>query len=134
MVFAMCLGCWSVSAEHHGIYLGRVRVYVNNLIAPNKMMDIHCKSKDDDLQLQTLAYGQNQTWSFKVNFWGTTLFWCGMGWKDDTGRYLQGSFKIYEYMRDYSKCDGICVWNAQKDGLYFLNPETRDPPELMFTW
>ncbi|PIA62065.1 hypothetical protein AQUCO_00200208v1 [Aquilegia coerulea] len=127
----MYFGCCSVSGEHHGIYLGRVHVYVKNLIAPNKILNLHCKSKDNDLGLHKLAYRQNQTWSFKVNFMGSTLFWCGMVWQDDRGHWVQGSFIIYKYTRDYGKCDGICVWDVQKNGLYFLNPETKNPPELL---
>ncbi|PIA62066.1 hypothetical protein AQUCO_00200209v1 [Aquilegia coerulea] len=132
VVFTIYFGCSSVSGK-------RVSVYVNNMVAPDTMLDIHCKSKNDDLGLHKIAYRQNQTWSFKINFWGTTLFWCGMGWHDkdprgfNPGGYIHGSFEIYNYKRDSKKCDGICVWNVQNYGIYFVNKDTKKN-EFMFSW
>ena len=46
----------------------------------NKMnglaMLVHCKSKDDDLGEHQIGPGGNFNWSFRENFWQTTLYWC----------------------------------------------------------
>ncbi|KAF9619875.1 hypothetical protein IFM89_009657 [Coptis chinensis] len=118
------------------LYAGEVEVYVNNLIAPNILLYNHCKSKENDLGLQKVAYGHNQTWSFRVNFFATTLYWCNMYWFNDMSKsYVQGGFQIYKATRDYDKCDGNCVRNVKREGLCFFNPDQSDiPPKFMFAW
>lgn len=124
--------CFIVSNAAH--ILSKVHVHVYNSIAPNKSMDIQCRSRDDNLGHRTLLYGQYYALNFRVNLWGTTLFWCSMEWNDDRGSYMDGSFKIYAFKRDASRCDKTCVWRAQQDGVYFVSPQRNHIPQLMFTW
>ncbi|WOG94708.1 hypothetical protein DCAR_0314005 [Daucus carota subsp. sativus] len=37
---------------------------------------LHCKSKDNDLGFHTLDLNQVYGWSFNMNIWSSTLFWC----------------------------------------------------------
>ncbi|KAL5701517.1 hypothetical protein ACHQM5_026843 [Ranunculus cassubicifolius] len=120
-----------INASH---ILSKVHVEVHNSIAPDKNMNVHCRSKDNNLGDHTVIYGQYYTWDFHVNFWGTTLFWCSVDWIDNQGIYVHGSFKIYDFNRDALKCDKMCVWSAQQDGVYFISPEVNHIPELMFPW
>ncbi|OVA13122.1 Plant self-incompatibility S1 [Macleaya cordata] len=81
-------------------------------------MVIHCRSKDDDLGEHSIPYGQTYTWSFHPNFIRTTLFWCGIGyWDVKAGRAVQGSFKIYEYIRDHGSRH--YYRSVQTDGIHF---------------
>ncbi|KAF7818495.1 putative glutathione S-transferase [Senna tora] len=51
-------------------------VYVVNGLSNNQNLVVRCKSKDDDLGIHNLYVGSNFTWSFKTDFFHSTLFWC----------------------------------------------------------
>ena len=42
----------------------------------NLVLNVHCKSRDDGLRERVLDKQAQFNWSFKMNFWRTTLFWC----------------------------------------------------------
>ncbi|PIA61725.1 hypothetical protein AQUCO_00200010v1 [Aquilegia coerulea] len=141
MVFAS-YGCSMVCCTM--LPLDKVYVQVHNSLARNQKLDINCKSKDNDLGSHTLSYSQFFSWHFNVNFWGTTLFWCQMEWRDDRGKYVQGSYNIFDFHKLKNKCDHqdprvhyyyLCEWHIQRDGLYlFHNPDRNELPELIYTW
>ncbi|PIA39410.1 hypothetical protein AQUCO_02600099v1 [Aquilegia coerulea] len=114
--------------------LSKVHVQIHNSILPSMTMNIHCKSKDNDLGNHIILFNEDYEWHFHVNIWGTTLFWCSIGWINEVGHYVHGSFKVYEYKRDNSRCGKRCTWMVQRDGLYFINPSINQAPELMFKW
>ncbi|KAI9185099.1 hypothetical protein LWI28_004114 [Acer negundo] len=47
---------------------------------------VHCKSRDNDLGLQNLTAGAEFEWHFKLNFSGSTLFWCY--WRPEKGNII----------------------------------------------
>lgn len=100
----------------------------------NETLLVHCKSKDDDLGNQNLAAkGDEFHWTFKVNFFGTTLFWC----------YLQKpnfdvSFESFWVEKTHpwlnSRCyDKNCFWIAKDDGVYLRNNPAKTD-ELVHVW
>ncbi|KAF5199817.1 hypothetical protein FRX31_010598 [Thalictrum thalictroides] len=147
MVFAL-LGCSSLvcSKQHRW---DKVNVQVHNSLAPNKKLNIHCKSADDDLGFHQLSYNQKFSWQFHINWLESTLFWCRVGWRDNHGIYMEGSYNIYDYDRDAMRCDKIewpsiyvpvhglayiCEWHVQEDGLYIFHPYRKLRSERIFTW
>ncbi|KAK4774877.1 hypothetical protein SAY86_009812 [Trapa natans] len=52
------------------------RVVVVNKLPSGQNFTIHCKSKDDDLDVHTILPNDIYTFHFHNNAWGTTLFFC----------------------------------------------------------
>ncbi|KAK4756337.1 hypothetical protein SAY87_006464 [Trapa incisa] len=76
-----------------------VDVKVRNGLPSGHNFTIHCKSKNDDMGLHTIGPDQDYAFHFQVNFWRTTLFFCGV--KTDYG---QGVYDFYKYSRDFKRC------------------------------
>ncbi|PKI35806.1 S-protein homolog 2-like [Punica granatum] len=97
---------------------------------PNGMpLTIHCKSKDDDLGTHVLAVGQSFSFKFRVNIFGSTLFFCGASWQGG-----QLVFDIYDADRDNNvRCNERCEWEATKDGIEGFMEDDPDP-DLHFPW
>lgn len=135
---------WLVTAALVGAQVPRValpppspsRYYVHivNGLSQFSML-VHCQSKDDDLGYQHLQNrGDDFQWNFKVNFWGTTLFWCKLEKPD---AYV--SFETFwpesknTWLRDRCGSQGSCIWIAKDDGIYLRNnPAQVD--ELIHKW
>ncbi|KAF6141760.1 hypothetical protein GIB67_027938 [Kingdonia uniflora] len=99
---------------------GKVNLIVTNSLGPD--LNLHCKSKSDDLGDHTIGNGGNWSWKFETNFWGTTLFWCNMSWLRQ-GSWVTGSCVVFDQKRDQtdrakSRCTGDCKWFAKTDGIY----------------
>ncbi|KAK9999192.1 hypothetical protein SO802_018795, partial [Lithocarpus litseifolius] len=83
-------------------------------------MNIHCQSKDDDLGNITLKNGDEIEWSFSLNFWGTTLFYCDVQWEN-----LNYHFDVYSNKRDHKRCYSECHWMISDYGsLYGYDQES----------
>ncbi|GAV79532.1 Self-incomp_S1 domain-containing protein [Cephalotus follicularis] len=110
------------------LFLGEAsnyHVYVINIMKSN--VTIHCKSKDDDLGVHVLSYGKPYEWSFNVNFWKTTLFFCGF-----ISQYGSGVYDIFRADRDLGRCR-ICLWEVREDGVHgFKDNASND--DLWFKW
>ncbi|KAL3828626.1 hypothetical protein ACJIZ3_017428 [Penstemon smallii] len=78
-------------------------------------MNLHCRSRDDDLGYHVVEDGGATAWSFSVNFWGTTLFYCDVQWGDSDWYH----FDAYDAERDYRRCQSICRWMISKKGLLY---------------
>lgn len=102
----------------------KVHVHVINRLGDNKPMNIHCQSNDDDLGYQKVEDGSETTWSFSVNFWGTTLFYCDVQWGDSGWKH----FDAYDADRDYDhRCRSECRWMISEEGwLYGYNQEDEN--------
>ncbi|CAN1131241.1 hypothetical protein LINPERPRIM_LOCUS13696 [Linum perenne] len=50
----------------------------NYLYAGDCQLTVQCHSGDGDMELRTLGYTDNYSWSFNDNLELTTLFWCGL--------------------------------------------------------
>ncbi|EEF41295.1 conserved hypothetical protein [Ricinus communis] len=105
-------------------------VHITNELSHNKVLHVHCKSKDDDLGIHQLPRSQHYSWRFNLNFFATTLFWCYMA--PDSNSHA--NFKVFwksGYMDD--RCAGHhCYWVAKDDGAYLRNPPR--PDELQHKW
>ncbi|PIN25337.1 hypothetical protein CDL12_01920 [Handroanthus impetiginosus] len=101
-----------------------VRVY-NNL-GKDIDLNLHCKSKDDDLGVHLLRNGDCFEWKFHPNIIGTTLFYCDMKWQNVTG-----DFDIYVAQRDEERCLN-CVWQVSQDGVRGYNEEGVE--QIWFRW
>ncbi|KAL7219511.1 hypothetical protein ACSBR2_012547 [Camellia fascicularis] len=104
-----------------GIFLKKVHVYLINQLEPEKTLNVHCKSKDDDLGPQQLSFNQTYEWTFHNNFFDRTLFWCEMDWQKTPGIQVSGSFNIYKGNRDQRRCGKRCSWKIEETGLYSFN-------------
>ncbi|THG07377.1 hypothetical protein TEA_000377 [Camellia sinensis var. sinensis] len=92
-----------------GIFLKKVHVYLINQLEPEKTLNVHCKSKDDDLGPQQLSFNQTYEWTFHNNFFDRTLFWCEMDWQKTPGIQVSGSFNIYKGNRDQRRCVRLVI-------------------------
>lgn len=130
IVFIFCL--WEIPFVD-AILLEKVHVYVTNDFSGGKRLTVHCKSKDDDLGEHSLGVKETFEWNFYSNIWGTTLFWCNMGWYDDKGKLVQGRFDIYKAKRDETRCVKRCHWRIFEHGLYSYSSIT-DTWDHMYDW
>lgn len=105
-------------------------VHVVNGLSGHRMLFVHCKSKDDDIGEHNLAVGTEISWSFKINFFATTLFWCYT--RTDHQHATFNVFWAHAWLED--RCDRkTCIWTAKDDGFYLKNiPLNRD--ELIHKW
>ncbi|KAK4785621.1 hypothetical protein SAY86_002310 [Trapa natans] len=95
------------------IHLGDlIHVSVWNKLPGGNNLSIHCKSKDNDLGLQTVRPNQDFAFHFYTNFLGTTLFYCRFKTK-----YGEGVYDIYNYKRDVDRCNE-CTWNVTQYGVF----------------
>ncbi|KAF5731425.1 hypothetical protein HS088_TW18G00102 [Tripterygium wilfordii] len=91
----------------------------------------HCKSKDDDLGIRQTSPGQEYEWSFHLNIWGTTLYFCSFWW---VGGHHQNDVFWNKHGFIYDFC-GVknCIWKLQEDGIYLFKSLTGTF-ELMYEW
>ncbi|KAG7608270.1 Plant self-incompatibility S1 [Arabidopsis suecica] len=111
MIFVTCYETFQQDGEPFPIRgpLTRITVKNNN----DYLLEIHCKSKDDDLGFHILKEGELYGWKFHVNFQNSTLYFCGFSQGQDN----KGVFDIYRAERDFYRCRN-CTWDAKKDSLY----------------
>lgn len=89
----------------------KTRVYVYNNLGNKIELNLHCKSKHDDLGVHVLKNGELFVWKFGVNILSTTRFTCKMGWRN-----VSGIFDIYLDSRDSERCNK-CVWKVTQNGV-----------------
>ncbi|GLT42334.1 hypothetical protein SLA2020_163370 [Shorea laevis] len=102
-------------------YLTKYHLHIVNELEDGKYLDVHCKSKNSDIGLQHLApHGGNFVFSFRIDFFATTLFWCNF-WHDN----FHAAFKVFESSDEfvYGNCGGgpDCIWKVQDNGFYLFN-------------
>ncbi|KAL1158430.1 hypothetical protein V6Z11_A08G223800 [Gossypium hirsutum] len=86
------------------LWYKRWHIHAVNDLSNNKILLVHCKSKDDDLGIHNLIVGTEFNWKFRPRIFGGTLF---VFWEDPSL---------------YAKCDyGDCYWIARDDGIYLKN-------------
>ncbi|OWM79389.1 hypothetical protein CDL15_Pgr003562 [Punica granatum] len=122
----------AVAAEAHPNWFlqpRKVTVDMFNALPNGASFKIHCKSGDDDLGLHVIGPNEKYQLRFKPNFWGTTLFFCGMSWAG--GHKV---FDIYRYYRDFmDRCQGYCRWQATKDVILGFR-QNRPDPDINIPW
>ncbi|KAK9103605.1 hypothetical protein Sjap_020859 [Stephania japonica] len=96
-------------------------VRVMNRLGHGKRVNVHCKSKDDDIGNRVLADGEELGWHFYVNFDFSTLFFCDVQW--DTGTWYH--FDAYNADSSFfDRCGTDCVWMITEKCLYVFNQRT----------
>ncbi|KAK4729248.1 hypothetical protein R3W88_022236 [Solanum pinnatisectum] len=55
-------------------------VFVSNLPQNTALLKVHCQSEDDDLGVRTLKMNEKFDFSFRLNFWSDTYFYCAFLW------------------------------------------------------
>ena len=102
---------------------GKNHVTVMNQLGNHRILSIHCHWRDDDLGFVVLPDGGEFEWTFSINFWDTTLFYCNVQW--DQSRWHH--FDAYASEWDSDPCLIECNWMISKDGLLLnYNPELRN--------
>lgn len=80
---------------------------------------LHCRSKDDDLGYHNLAVNQMFTFSFNMNVWQTTLFYCDFWWNQ---KFLSSHVFDKHMWRDLP--EDIYKFEVRADGFYFWRMDT----------
>ncbi|XP_021735320.1 S-protein homolog 5-like [Chenopodium quinoa] len=92
-----------------------LRIY--NALENNKILQVHCKSKDDDLGVHQLNLGEFYEFHFLPNYvFPNTLFFCGFVF-DDTLHW----YNIYDQVRDQERCPDSCYWTIKEPGPCLLD-------------
>ena len=99
-----------------GIIQKKVDLRMTNDLGTGENINVHCKSKDDDLGAHLLTPGQYFEFRFRPNFWGTTLFFCRFWWGNESHW-----FDIYDQNRDTTRCDSKCWWMVGPIGPCLLD-------------
>ncbi|GAV61876.1 Self-incomp_S1 domain-containing protein, partial [Cephalotus follicularis] len=94
------------------LFLGEGRIYVSIMNFMQSNVTLHCKSRNDDLEEHALSHGNSYEWSFYVNFWKTTLFFCTF-----TSQHGRGVYDIFKAHRDDMRCSSLCLWEVKDDGV-----------------
>ncbi|KAI3859458.1 hypothetical protein MKX03_010494 [Papaver bracteatum] len=111
---------FSLLTEGFGRHSTKTDIIVLNNLSPNIMLNFHCKSVDDDLGERSLAFDTTWDWSFYVNFFDTTLYWCNLWWVDDNAK------------RDMKRCHHYCRYEIRSDGVYGFTGGME--PYLLYKW
>lgn len=101
----------------------KVKVQITNDMDPSTELDLHCKSKDDDLGIHTLQKGQSYSFKFRVNLFQRTLFFCNFRWKLKGG-VLNNWLNIYEATGPKGECSD-CNWKVYTDSACLNTTVTK---------
>lgn len=83
------------------------------------LLDSHCYSKDDDLGVHVLYPNDRQSWSFKGNWLGTTMFHCKLEWENGSLEFDAFSSNV-EFLTNFCG-NASCCWSVRQDGIYLTN-------------
>lgn len=108
-------------------------VVIQNELGPGRVLEYHCRSKDDDLQVHSLDFkGTPYTIKFHDEIPNLTRWACIFR----QGPRKEYSFDIEVYKagaRLIPRCGQLRVWVAKLDGIYFSN-KYNIPPWRVLSW
>ena len=93
------------------VWAEKITVQITNSLEGKENLNVHCKSKDDDIGHHLLYYNQSFQWSFGTNFFWRTLFFCSFQWGNGDLLY----FEVYNQLKDHDVCKD-CHWYITKSG------------------
>ncbi|KAE9588866.1 putative plant self-incompatibility S1 [Lupinus albus] len=102
-------------------------VHIKNNLGDGINLQVHCKSGDDDLGIHNVTYGGDYEFHFKVNIFGTTLFFCGLEWNGKL-HYIDA----YDHERDKQRCGPDCFWTIDTNQACLYNFHTRSQDCTLF--
>ncbi|EOA18187.1 hypothetical protein CARUB_v10006666mg [Capsella rubella] len=111
--------CYSSSSCLGFNPVGKNVVTVTNDIGPGIVLNLHCKSRDDDLGVQALQPGQQFQWKFRENLIKSTEFYCNCGWNNQLKHFT--AWTSYEEEGTCLKC----FWSIRADGPCLYADITR---------
>ncbi|KAJ8646941.1 hypothetical protein MRB53_008689 [Persea americana] len=105
----------------------KVHTRIVNRLGGGNSINVHCKSGNDDLGLNTVEDGGEYWFRFHINFTGTTLFCCTV-----SSKFGRIDFDAFDTLRDWFRCDPECSWVITKQGLkgynlHFSNWDIKRP-------
>ncbi|ONI27011.1 hypothetical protein PRUPE_1G062900 [Prunus persica] len=92
-------------------------VKIINALGPQTDLNVHCRSKNDDIGLHNLHHEDNFQFHFRPNYWRSTKFYCSFKWSDQFHW-----FDIFIHNRDDCK---HCTWMIKSGGPCRYNDETE---------
>ncbi|KAG7565832.1 Plant self-incompatibility S1 [Arabidopsis suecica] len=123
IVFTLALDLLDVAAEAPDglLPLSKKHVVIRNTVTNGEVLNIHCKSSEDDLGHIRLKHGHTWDFRFRVNFSLSTYFRCHFWWNAVPGgpNYFSYWFDIFTVYRDdnplgrYPVCSE-CIWEMSK--------------------
>ena len=107
----------------------KVRVTIlNNLSNIQNLLLIHCKSKDDDVGTQIVAFNKTYECEFRVNLFKSTLFYGAFNWGN-----VAAPFDMFIAKRDEPRCRTLCAWVVRDQGVFGYT-EIGHVNDLTFPW
>ncbi|PIA28831.1 hypothetical protein AQUCO_06600035v1 [Aquilegia coerulea] len=110
-----------LSQSDINLYPKTIHVIVMNSLGPQNVLSVHCKSADNDLGQKDVVFNQQYEWSFKLQVFDRTLFWCNAWWYDH-GKLVSKNFDIFKAPDMDHSCGPshtVCHRKFQFDGIYF---------------
>ena len=107
----------------------RISVNITNVLKSHDQLTVHCKSGDDDLGIHQMPFLGGYAFSFRPNFWGSTLFYCTFQWSG-----FSHYFDIYKDHRDREQCNNtLCLWIVGEQGICMFNYKAKRY-DICYTW
>ncbi|KAG7634500.1 Plant self-incompatibility S1 [Arabidopsis suecica] len=98
--------------------LAKKHVVIRNVVKNREILNVHCRSSEDDFGLKHISW--NGAWGFRfyVNFFKTTKFRCHFTWHNGGSHY----FYIFKASRDDSPVGELpickeCIWEVGQDDV-----------------
>lgn len=107
------------------IFFGKIHIDVENTLVSNTVIELHCKSKSDDLGNHVIPHGGAYNFTFHDDFWDRTLFFCYMQWRRSDGKWVKAAFNIYKPKRDQKRCMHRCKWQINEYGIFSFTLDTK---------
>ncbi|KAM1033812.1 hypothetical protein FF1_037260 [Malus domestica] len=106
-------------------FFGKIHIDVENTLVSNTVVELHCKSKSDDLGNHVIPHGGAYNFTFHDDFWDRTLFFCYMQWRRSDGKWVKAAFNIYKPKRDQKRCMHRCKWQINEYGIFSFTLDTK---------
>ncbi|KAF3657012.1 putative WAT1-related protein-like [Capsicum annuum] len=93
--------------------------FISDLPQNSPLAQVHCKSKDDDLKVRTLRPGDQFDFSFHMNFFATTLYYCSFVWGSK-----HNTFDVFKLGDNFCGFGNFhknvqCSWMMRDNGIYW---------------
>ncbi|ESQ31671.1 hypothetical protein EUTSA_v10005113mg [Eutrema salsugineum] len=108
-------------------------VVIHNELGPGKILQLHCRSKDDDLGIQTFNYKAAPS---IIRFHDEVINLTEWNCIFRHGPKMEYSVDIEVYKagpRVVPRCGQLRVWTARTDGIYFKR-KLQDPLRFEVRW